>query len=172
MDALESFTTERLIATSFRESDLTLLCRLHQDPQVMETLGGPRSEETTKRFLTEKMAHWTAHGFGYWMFRERQTGQFIGRGGLQHVLLEGHAEIEVGYTVAAPYWGRGFATEMASALVNVGFQQLQLSELVCFTLTTNLASQRVMEKVGFTFERNFIHVDEPHVLYRTRSVPT
>ena len=136
----------------------------------MATLGGARSDEETRQFLQEKMARWDKHGFGYWMFRDRQAGHFIGRGGLQHFEIEGTIEVEVGYTVQYKYWGQGFATEMARALVNIGFEQLGLDNIICFALTTNRASQRVMEKVGFTFEQDFVHAGEPHVLYRLINV--
>ena len=66
------------------------------------------------------------------------------------------------------FWGRGLATEIARALLTIGFEQLALAQLVAFTLATNQASRRVMEKVGFAFERELVHGARglPHVLYR------
>lgn len=77
-------------------------------------------------------------------------------------------EVEVAYALMPAFWGRGLATEIAGALLKVAFQQLALAQLVTFTITTNQASQRVMEKVGFTFERELVHGarGSPHVLYR------
>jgi [ribosomal protein S5]-alanine N-acetyltransferase len=63
------------------------------------------------------------------------------------------------------HWGQGLATEMSRSIVTLAFDQLGLSDVVCFTLTTNLASRRVMEKTGFTYERDVIHANLPHVLY-------
>lgn len=165
---LDSFTTARLRATCFRPTDLAILCELHHDPRVMATLGGVRSDEQTAQFLREKIEHWERYGFGYWIFREKATDSFVGRGGLQHVKVGGNEEIEVGYTVTAAHWGKGYATEMARAMVDLGFQELGLREIVCFTLTTNRASERVMQKVGFHFEREVVHEGAPHVLYRLR----
>jgi RimJ/RimL family protein N-acetyltransferase len=65
-------------------------------------------------------------------------------------------------------WGQGLATELAHAAVDVAAEPLHLREIVAFTLPDNLASRRVMEKAGFTYERNVIHVGLPHVLYRRR----
>lgn len=166
MPSLASFTTPRLTARNVQPEDLALLEQLHRDPQVMATLGGVRSAEESARFLREKMAHWDRYGFGYWIFRTSHSGEFVGRGGIQHVEVGGNAEIEVGYTVAAHFWGQGYATEMARALVTLATEQLGLRNLVCFTLTTNQASQRVMAKVGFQFEREIVHAGAPHVLYR------
>jgi ribosomal-protein-alanine N-acetyltransferase len=87
------------------------------------------------------------------------------------VEIEGHPEVELGYRVAAAWWGRGIATEMASALVAVARDRLGLADLVAFTLPYNLASRRVMEKAGFTYERDIEWAALPHVLYRQRLAP-
>lgn len=166
MQAPTTFSTARLVAHKFQSADLAILCDLHRDPQVMATLGGVRSNAQTATFLHEKMAHWKQYGFGYWIFRRQETGDFVGRGGIQHVEVGGKPEIEVGYTVAAACWRQGYATEMAEALVTMATETLDITNLVCFTLTTNQASRRVMEKVGFRFEREITHAGAPHVLYR------
>ncbi|MEM7131737.1 MAG: aldo/keto reductase [Chloroflexota bacterium] len=169
LQPLQTFSTTRLRAKAFAESDLDILCQLHLDSDVMATLGGVRSVEVTKRFIAEKIDHWSTHGFGYWIFRENDTGEFVGRAGLQHIEIGGNQEIEIGYTVASAQWGKGYATEMATALVDIAFNRLGITELICFTLTSNLASQRVMEKVGFSFEREILHKEEPHVLCRLKA---
>ena len=92
----------------------------------------------------------------------------MGSATLRRVEIEDRPEVEVGYRVAAAWWGRGIATEVASALVAVARDQLGLAEIVAFTLPSNLASRRVMEKVGFTYERDIEWAALPHVLYRLR----
>ena len=79
------------------------------------------------------------------------------------------SEVELAYALMAESWGRGLATELSQALLAVAFEHLGLEDLVCFTLTTNRASRRVMEKVGFTFERDVIHAGMPHGLHRIAS---
>ena len=147
-------------------ADFAELCLLHHDARVMETLGGVRSDAETRRFLEEKTAHWERHGFGMWMFRDRSDGAFVGRGGLQHMVVEGVPEVEVGYTVRAEDQGKGFATEMTQRMVEIGFERLGLANIVAFTLPTNVASRRVMEKTGFEFEREVDHAGYRQVLYR------
>lgn len=151
------------------EADLGELCRMHADVRVMATLGGVRSEERTREFLRTNLAHWDEHGFGLWMFREAATGAFVGRAGLRHVRIAGREEVELAYALMPEFWGRGLATELARGLVRIAFEELALAELVAFTITTNQASRRVMEKVGFAFERELVHAGVPHVLYRRRS---
>jgi len=139
---------------------------LHHDERVMATLGGIRTDDETRRFLDEKLAHWREYGFGMYVFRDRDSGEPVGRGGLQHMVVEGIAEVEVGYTVRAEEFGRGYATEMTGEIVSIGFRDLGLASIVGFTLPANSASRRVMEKTGFTFEREIDHAGYRQVLYR------
>ena len=158
--------TTRLTATPLSADDLDALCALHRDPAVMATLGGVRSDERTRAYIEQNVAHWGAHGFGLWIFRDRATGAFVGRGGLRHVVLEGRAEVEIAYALARAAWGKGLATEIAAACVDLAFGRLSLRDLVAFTAPDHRASRRVMEKVGFHYERDIVYHDLAHVLYR------
>lgn len=167
--SLEHVTTERLIGRRLAQSDLAGLLLLHGDPRVMRTLsrdGAPLSYEQTLQWLESNMEHWERYGFGTWLFRDKTNGAFVGRGGLRHTQAGGTDEIELGYAISSGCWGQGFATEIARAALRVGFVQLRLPELVCFTLTHNRASQCVMEKAGFRYERPITHAGLPHVFYR------
>jgi RimJ/RimL family protein N-acetyltransferase len=163
---LEEIRTARLLLRPMNPGDLEDFLRMHQDPRVMATLGGLRPPEDIKAFLGRLVADWDKHGFGWWSARDLATGQFAGRGGPRHVLVEGRDEVEVGYGFLPEFWGRGLATELARESVRVGFNELRLPNMVSFTLPTNLASRRVMEKAGFRYERDFIYANLPHVLYR------
>ncbi|HTQ40107.1 MAG TPA: GNAT family N-acetyltransferase [Pirellulales bacterium] len=160
--------TLRLCARRIREDDLAELCRMHQNPQVMATLGGLRSDEETRQMLAAYIEQWETNGFGLWMWFYKTDGRFVGRGGLRPVVIEGRDEIEVAYALLPEFWNQGLATEIARASVSAAFNDLGISELVCFTLPTNLASQRVMEKAGFVFERDMVWKDLPHVFYRLK----
>lgn len=166
MQLIETFRTTRLIATRLREEDFGELVRMHRDLRFMAALGGLRCENETQQFLCKNLDHWSRHGYGLWVFRDQTDGRFVSRGGLRNVYVGGNEEVELAYALRAEYWGLGLATEMALAILQVGFQQLGIQDVVCFTLTTNSASQRVMEKVGFRYERDLVHADLPHVLYR------
>lgn len=157
--SIEKFSIDRLIAERLCVEDLGELCRMHQDPIVMITLNGIRSDEQTKQFLYNNLNHWQRHGYGIWIFRDKENGRFVGRGGLRNVCVDGNDEIELAYALMAEYWGFGIATEMASAILTVGFDFLNIENVVCFTLTSNRASQRVMEKVGFQYQRDMIHAN-------------
>jgi ribosomal-protein-alanine N-acetyltransferase len=165
MDAIRRFGTERLQADALCAGDLEELHRMHEDTRVMATLGGVRTYDRTRQFLKTNLDHWERHGFGLWMFRT-EDGAFVGRAGLRNVRIGGRDEIELAYALESEAWGRGLATEMARAVLAIGFGRLGLAELVAFTLKTNDPSVRVMQKVGFVFERELVHADVPHVLYR------
>jgi RimJ/RimL family protein N-acetyltransferase len=158
--------TPRLLATRLAAEDFDLLCALHKDPAVMAMIGGVRSDERTRAYLEANLAHWREHGFGVWIFRDAATGAFVGRGGIRHVTLDGRSEVEVAYALVRDAWGKGFATEIAAASRDVAFGLLGLRDLVAFTLPEHHASRRVMEKVGFQYERDVIHDLLKHVVYR------
>lgn len=162
----EAFRTDHLIAERLGARHFGGLCQMNRDPRVMATLGGVRSGEDTQRYLRDNLEHWERYGFGIWVFRDGRDGSFVGRGGLRNVRVDGEDEVELSYALRAGYWGRGLATEMAGAILEVAFGRLGLEEVVAFTLPTNRASRRVMEKNGFRYERDIVHAGLPHVLYR------
>jgi [ribosomal protein S5]-alanine N-acetyltransferase len=166
MDALDHLQTPRLLLQRMVAADLDDLTQLHLDPRVMATMGGIRSPEETADWLGRQIDHWERCGFGLWMARERATGALAGRGGLHHVEIDGRDEIEVGYCFRAEFWGRGLATELARESIRVAFDMLNLAEIVCFTLPTNHASQRVMQKAGFRYERDIVYKELPHFFCR------
>jgi RimJ/RimL family protein N-acetyltransferase len=165
----ERLETPRLYLTRPVDADLPDLTAMHTDPRVMATLGGLRPPEDLVAMHRRQFVSWGQVGFGWWVARHRTDGRFVGRGGLRPSVWDGNRrEIEVGYGLVAEFWGRGLATELASESVRVGFDILGLPELITFTLPTNLRSRRVMEKVGFRYERDIEHAGLPHVLYRLR----
>src|SRR5215475_6267747 len=150
---MERFSTTRLSAERLHESHLADLVALHLDQEVSRFLGGVRSPETTKTYLATNMAHWDRHGFGLWALRTR-TGEFAGRAGLRHVVVEGVEDVEIAYALRRALWGQGLVSEISTALVDIGLSQLKLPSLVGLVSPENRASRRVLEKSGFALERN------------------
>jgi ribosomal-protein-alanine N-acetyltransferase len=158
--------TERLLAEPVTLDHHDAMCALLGDPRVGATLGGTLEPDAVAVALAATIAHWELHGFGYWVWRERASGDVVARGGLQHTHVGGRDEVEVGWAVMAARWGEGFATELGAASVRVAFAELGLPDVVAFTLPTNRASRRVMEKLGFVYERDLDYKGSDHVLYR------
>ncbi|MGO9819559.1 MAG: GNAT family N-acetyltransferase, partial [Solirubrobacteraceae bacterium] len=166
--APERLERGRLVYERIRPEHTTELEALLLDPRVYAMLH-PRDKPPTasdvRAHVAAKHAHWERYGFGLWLMRDRTTGELAGRGGLQHTdALEGEP-VEVAWAVMPARWGEGLATELAFTAVDVGFEALGLERLIAFTLPHNIASRRVMEKAGFTFEREIVHATLPHVLY-------
>ena len=167
--SIETFSTERLAAFKVTADDLEKFVIMHSDNDVMATLGGLRTTEQTQENLDWNLRQWRENGFGLWMFYLKDTNEWVGRGGLRRVDVGGHEEIELGYALMPQFWNQGLATEISKACIEIAFEVIRLENIVSFTLTTNKASQRVMEKVGFQYERDIIHAELPHVLYRMKN---
>jgi RimJ/RimL family protein N-acetyltransferase len=165
---LNELHTGRLSGTALGPGDFADIRRLHADSRVMATLsadGKTFTEEQSRAFLERADAHWQSHGFGLWIVRERAGGEFVGYGGIKHALVEGRDEIEVAYAIRSDVWGKGFATEVSIAALQLGFNDLHFERIVAFTLPHNKASRGVMENCGFKYQRDFVHAGLPHVLY-------
>ena len=158
--------TGRLLAEPITAAHEQELCALLGDPRVGAMLGGTLSPARVAASIERQREHWERHGFGLWMWRERATGAAVARGGLFRTHVGGRDEVEVAWAVMPDRWGEGFATELGAASVAFGFERLALRDVVCFTLPHNRASRRVMDKLGFEFERDVLHAELPHVLYR------
>lgn len=166
---LEHVATPRLLAEALTLSHVTDIHRLHTDPKVMKTLsadGKPLSEEATREHIRQSVQHWEQLGFGLWAFRRKADGQFIGRGGLKVYQIVCKNVIGLAYAVLSDYWSQGFATEMGHAALELGFDRLGFPEIASWTLPINLASQRVMEKLGFRYERDIEFAGLGHRFYR------
>ena len=110
------------------------------------------SIEETERRLQGLIDHQDAHGFSLWAVTDRANGTVMGDAGLIHYAHRG-PDVELAYRLAKPYWGKGFATEAARAWVEHGFDELTLDRIVAVTHPENVASRRVLEKVGMRYER-------------------
>jgi RimJ/RimL family protein N-acetyltransferase len=158
--------TRRLRGERVAAAHHTALCELLGDERVGETLGGTRTPDEVALGIAAQAAHWDAHGFGYWTFFDRASGAPLARGGLSRAHVGGRHEVEVGWAVSPARWGEGLATELGEAALAVAFGPLALADVVAYTLPDNLASRRVMEKLGFAYERDVQHAALAHVLYR------
>ena len=152
-------TTDRLGLRRFTTADLDWLTDLYADPEVTRYLGGPKTEVQVREMLRTRILHYyEAHpGLGIWVTVELATGVPVGFHLINHI--QGESIIQVGFGLAQSAWGRGFATEMASALLRYAFLELELEQIAGMTNRANLASQHVLEKIGLhrRGERAFAH---------------
>lgn len=151
---------------------LALYRDLFSDPAVAVVLwpgalGGARTDEQVAALLAADIRHWQELGFGPWVFFERATGMFVGRGGLRRSTIAGKECVELLYALRPDAWGHGYATEIAVLAIGEG-RRLELEEVHGLVAAHNVASRRVLEKVGIRFERTVEHAGLPHVLGRLR----
>jgi len=152
---IPSIETARLLLRPFVAEDLDDYSRLiFADAEVMRYLPkrdlAPRAR--AERTLTIFTEHWSLYGFGVWAVTDKVTGDFLGHCGLGHVPEAG--EIEVLYALGRTYWGRGIASEAARASVRFGFETAQLTRLIALAVPANIGSRRVMEHLGFEYEKD------------------
>lgn len=166
MKPIESFFTDRLRARKMTPGDLEDLASMHQNPEVMRTLGGQKTREQTLESLAALIKQFDEHGFSYWIIEDKETGAFMGRGGLKIISIDGIDEVALGYSFLPEYWGKGFATEIAKKITQIGFDEFKLETIAAYALPDNSDSLRVMDKLGFVFEKNCTLFDKPQVLYR------
>jgi RimJ/RimL family protein N-acetyltransferase len=158
--------TPRLIGEPIGREHHAGLLAILGDPRVGATMGGVASAADVEAQIARAAAHWEEHGFGWYAFRDRESGALVARGGPKTAHVGGLDEVEIGWTVAPERWGEGIATELGAASIEVAFGPLGLVDVVSFTLPENGASRRVMDKLGFAFERDVLYAGLPHVLYR------
>lgn len=147
--------TPRLLLRHLEPADLEDLYALYCDPEITRYIpDSPRSYEETRQQL-----EWHMHGhprhpeLGLWATIHKSSGAFIGRCGLLPWSIDGQEEVEVAYLIARDYWGQGLGTEAARAVLDYGFNTLDLPRLVCLIDEDNLASKRVAQKIGMAFEK-------------------
>ncbi len=169
--------TERLVLRRWCDDDREPFAALNADPAVVEHLPGPLSAAASDALVDRIEAHFAAHGFGFYAVEVRSTGRFIGFVGLANCTFAAAftPAVEVGWRLARPTWGHGYATEAARAATTEGFHSLDLDEIVAFTAVANTRSRAVMQRLGMSHDlaENFDHPSLPgghrlarHVLYR------
>ena len=171
--------TPRLKLREWRAEDREPFYRMSSDPLVMRYFPGCLTREESDGLADRIERHFAIHRFGLWAAEVRETGEFAGFIGLWVPAFPARFMpcVEIGWRLGPAWWNRGLATEGARAAMAFGFDELQLDEIVSFTVPANLPSRRVMEKLGMRYEPadDFDHPRIPeghplrrHVLYRKR----
>lgn len=159
--------TERLILRKFTVEDLDELYRLYSNSKVMKYVGkGILTKAETEARILSIIKSWEKYNLGMWAVVHQRDNKMIGRCGL--CFLDNTPEVELGYLLNPAYWHQGLATEASKASLKYGFEELNLEKIVAVAQPKNIASRRVMEKVGMKYEKeaNYYHTN---VVYYTIS---
>lgn len=172
-----SLETDRLLLRPWRPDDLDRLAVMNADPEVMRHFPACLNRDESAAMMARNQAHFERYGFGWWVVEIKGLAAFAGFAGLFAPRFHAHFTpcIEVGWRLARPAWGKGYATEAGRVCLAFAFDNLALDEVVSFTTVGNDRSRKVMERLGmarrpaddFGHPRlPFDHPQRPHVLYR------
>ncbi|CAM3462657.1 GNAT family N-acetyltransferase [Pseudomonas floridensis] len=150
-----TLSTERLQLRDLQVADVPDLAAILGDADVMRySVRGVLNEQATAEFVRNCRHAYQTDGFGPQAVIESSTARLIGFCGLNTERVEGVMEVEIGYRLAPSRWGHGLATEAALATLHHGFDTLQLASVIAIVQPENLASVKVLHKVGFN---GYIH---------------
>ena len=162
--------TTRLFLRQIQDSDVTALGQVFGSLEVMRFGEGVQGEEWIRGWIRECENSYRTLNYGPWAAVEKDSEETIGYCGFFHFPnVGGKEEIEIGYRLAFPYWGRGLATEAVIAVRDYGFKTLGLNRIISIIDPGNLASIRVAEKAGMKLEKEvmldgYTHPDNVYVV--------
>ncbi|OUJ68691.1 GNAT family N-acetyltransferase [Hymenobacter crusticola] len=162
--------TERLVLRELLAEDALGMFAMDSDPEVHRYLGNTPLVSLTQsqEQITFIQQQYRENGIGRWAVIDKQTGHFVGWSGLKWIMEPLNQQThfyELGYHFARPYWGRGYATEAAQAVLQYGFDTLGLIAMYSLADGQNQASNHVLLKLGFTFVERFDFHEKPHNWY-------
>lgn len=176
MPLLIETNTDRLSLRQWRAVDREPFAQLCADPRVMEFFPSLLDRAASDALVDRIEAKIRDQGWGLWAVEITATKEFIGLVGLNMPAPDfpGSPCVEVGWRLAFPYWGKGYATEAAREALRIGFDVLNFEEIVSFTAMSNRRSQGVMERLNMSrMPETFLHPripsDHPlaeHCLYK------
>jgi RimJ/RimL family protein N-acetyltransferase len=172
--------TSRLRLRMWFERDFAPFAAMNADPAVMEFFPNSLTRTESDAFAERIRAQLEHHAYGLWAVELVHEAQFIGFVGLADPTFKAHfiPSVEIGWRLDQKYWGQGYALEAGQRVIKYAFEDLSLPELVSFTATINLRSQKLMRKLGFLsnssddFQHPSLAEGHPlrkHVLYRLKN---
>lgn len=167
---------ERVLLREWVPEDLEAFASLNADPRVMEHFPAALTRVESDAFVRERIIpQFAERGYGLWAVEVPDVAPFVGYVGLLVQTFEADFTpcVEVGWRLAFPHWGHGFATEGARAAIAFGFAEGGLDEIVSLTVPANQRSVAVITRLGMTYAGPFDHPKFPvghrlrqHILYR------
>lgn len=150
------FQTPRLLFRQFTEADAPLVYQLNSNPEVVKYLHEPvlQNETEARKVILDIILPQYKNNLGRWAVHMESNNDFVGWCGLKYYAATG--ETDLGYRFKQQVWGEGFATEAATYTLDHGFKELNLSLIIGRAHVQNLASLKVLEKIGMQFVKEEI----------------
>ncbi len=151
---IPSLQTAHLILCPLQADDAQILQRIYREDGVLQYFPNPTPPplEKVQKFIAGQGKHWAEYGYGNWGIVPEGESQIVGWVGLQYV--PELQETEIGYLLARPFWGMGYATEAARASLQFGFEHFDFGHIIALVHPDNLGSRRVLEKCGMAYVEN------------------
>lgn len=157
--------TNRLLLREFNLEDAKSLYELNLNPNVIKFTGDIAfgNIQEAENFLKQYKDYQT-NGFGRWAVVDKLNHEFLGWCGLKYV--KEINETDIGFRFFEKYWNKGFATESAIACLNYGFEKHNLKTIIGRAMAENIASIKVLEKIGLQYEKEFDFEKHRGLIYR------
>ena len=155
---MQILETPRLTVRYFTIRDLEALAPILADPHVMEfSIIGVHSRQQIRQFIEQRLLSYLEPGFGLYALIHKQKRELIGYCGFFVQRIDEYKEVEVGYRLAAKYWGRGLATEAAQSIIKYGRYKFGFQRLICLIDPNNRRSIRVAKKLDMKLEKKIVY---------------
>lgn len=149
--------TRRLVIREFKREEFQQLAPILANSHVMRfsptgTLSVPQTQKKIENFISS----YEKYGFGKWAVILKESNKLIGYCGIAVEQIDDKDEKEIGYRLDPKFWGKGLATEAASAAIQYGFEKLKFPYVLGIVERENKASVRVLKKLGMQYEKETI----------------
>lgn len=148
--SIEPLETERLILREWKDEDRSIFARMNGDPMIMEHMPRALDEKASNKLVDRFQKHFKEHGYGLYACERKSDGAFMGFVGLETVIIDVPFKpaVEIAWRLDYEYWGHGYATEAAQRVLQHAFEELNLKEIVAFSVHDNARAIHIIEKLG------------------------
>lgn len=169
----QKIETNNLLLRPIQKEDIDRLYEMYTNPRVMKYIldGSVFTRLQTEQRMEECLLDWKKHGFGLNMMIEKSTGEIAGYCVLRYFVDEHpelNGEIEIGYILDEPYWGKGYATEAVKACIQLGFEKHHFKRILATILPDHIASQQVVKKAGMVYTKDLMIYGLMHQIYEIK----
>lgn len=156
--------TERLLLRELTPDDAPEFFKLNENPDVIRYTGDlPFTDVKEALAFLQNYREYDRNGYGRWAVMDKASHEFLGWCGLKY--HEDTHETDIGFRFFEEHWNKGYASESAAACLQYGFETLHLQKIIGRAMAENIASVKVLQKLGMTFDREFDFDGKRGVIY-------
>lgn len=157
--------TKRLILRKMNQEDASHLLQIFSDPVAMRYYPSTKNENETREWIDWTLNNYAKYGVGLWIVEDKATGDFLGQCGIVPQEVDGEIIMEIGFLFVRRAWGKGYATEAATACKKFGFEQLNESEMISLVDVHNTPTSKVAERIGMSVKKKINKWEKEILVY-------